>query len=182
MSNLTSGEWAAWVQAIGSIVAIISAAGIAIWQSNKQHQSALKLHEEEQRYSRLETAKTLAVLTTNSYKTVCHFMQQLSSREEIHNYADGTKYLDIGQLVYLEKTLESIPLYSLPSSLVSHSMILNGIVRQFRYKVEVALRDHRGMNADDFSDLFKVFGEMEKSLSLTCKDIEQEVTKVQKKA
>ena len=36
-SNLTSTEWAAWLQAIGSILAILGATGIAVWQARKQH-------------------------------------------------------------------------------------------------------------------------------------------------
>ncbi len=42
-TNLTSAELAAWVQAIGSIVAIIAVVLIAVWQANKQHRSALAL-------------------------------------------------------------------------------------------------------------------------------------------
>ena len=47
-TNLTSAELAAWVQAIGSIVAIIAVVLIAVWQANKQHRNALALHRAEQ--------------------------------------------------------------------------------------------------------------------------------------
>lgn len=36
-------DWAAWVQAIGSIAAVFGAAGVAIWQAHKQHQNSLDL-------------------------------------------------------------------------------------------------------------------------------------------
>ncbi len=47
-TNLTIVELAAWVQAIGSIVAIITVVLIAVWQANKQHRSSLILHRAEQ--------------------------------------------------------------------------------------------------------------------------------------
>jgi hypothetical protein len=36
-------DWAAWVQALGSIAAIFGAAGVAIWQARKQHEDSLNL-------------------------------------------------------------------------------------------------------------------------------------------
>lgn len=49
LSNMTSAEIAAWVQAVGAIFAIIGAAAIAIYQSKSQHRSALELHRIELR-------------------------------------------------------------------------------------------------------------------------------------
>jgi hypothetical protein len=46
-SNLTSSEWAAWIQALGSVLAIGAAARLAIYQSREQHKSALALHNRE---------------------------------------------------------------------------------------------------------------------------------------
>ena len=43
MSGLTPSEWAAWVQGIGSILAVAVAAGIALWQ--KQQTEASRLSE-----------------------------------------------------------------------------------------------------------------------------------------
>ena len=98
LSNLTSAEWAAWVQAIGSIVAIIAAAWIAIHVVKRQHQNALELHKTEKRTEKVETAKTLFVLASNSSKAMKHIATQLSNRETVHNAAEGLISCDIGEL------------------------------------------------------------------------------------
>ena len=64
-TSLTSAEWAAWVQAVGSILAILGAAGTAVWQARKQHNNALALHLAEQGHVRTELSKTLSVLAQN---------------------------------------------------------------------------------------------------------------------
>ncbi len=61
-------------------------------------------------------------------------------------------------------------------------MILNGTQRQFREKVEIALRLHREMNAEAFEDLFRVFGEMNESIAKTCEGIEAEVERFQRES
>lgn len=43
-------DWAAWVQAVGSIAAIFGAAGVAKWQARKQHKSSLDLVRAEQQH------------------------------------------------------------------------------------------------------------------------------------
>ena len=111
---LTSGDWAAWVQAIGTIIAILAAAWIARWQFKKQHQSALLLHKAEQRYTRIEQAKSLLTLCHSCMKAVKHFTGQMNDRETVHKIADREIYLDFGELQSLENALVTIPLYSLP--------------------------------------------------------------------
>lgn len=179
---MTSAEWAAWLQAVGTIVAILAAAVIAIWQSNKQHKIVRSLHKEEQRHNRVEMAKTLLALCRNCTKAVKHFTTQIHSQEAIHNIAEGETYFDFGELQTLENGVVNIPLYSLPDTLVTHAMILGSTVRQFRHKVDSAVRFNRQMDAEAFDDLFKVFSEMNKSLELTCKDIEVEVEHIQQDA
>jgi hypothetical protein len=46
-SALTSSEWAAWVQAVGSILAVLGAASIAVWQARERNASALRLQSKE---------------------------------------------------------------------------------------------------------------------------------------
>lgn len=181
MSNLTSAEWAAWVQAIFSIIAIISAAGIAIFQSRAQHKSAMTLYKEEKRYARLEIVKTLSALAKNCAKVVAYSAGKLSDRETIYNIASGNTHFDHGELRRIDDAITGIPFYSLPDTLVTSTMILNSTVRQFREKVEMALRLHREMNAEAFTELFRTFDEMKESIALTCGDIEAEVSRLQGK-
>lgn len=72
LSSLTSSEWASWVQAIGSIAAILGAVGIAVWQSKRQHEASLALLRTEKRISRTESAKALLSLSTGALRLLEH--------------------------------------------------------------------------------------------------------------
>src|SRR5689334_5762363 len=124
LTNLTSSEWAAWVQAIGSIVAIIGAVLIAGWQMRRQHLDALRLMAEEGRQSRMELAKTLLVLSRNSLSALDHLTDSMKDRESVHLIADGSVHYDIEQIRRIDASLAAIPLHSLPSSLVTHTMVV----------------------------------------------------------
>ena len=178
-TNMTSAEWAAWVQAIFSVIAIVAAAGTAIWQARAQHRSSMNLHIAEQRHSKVEMAKTLQVLTKNCASAVDHLRRQLSERERVHLIAGGEIYFDEEAARALENAVSGIPLWSLPNTLVGHAMSLHATMRQFREKVEGMLRGHREMDGDAFTRVFRIFSEMSESLSVTAKDIEVEVGRIQ---
>lgn len=180
--DLTSTEWAAWVQAIGTIVAVLGAAAIAVWQSKKQHQSALALHKEEQRHARLEQAKTLLTLCQNCTKAAKHFSAQMHDRESVYTIASRETYFDFGELQALQSATTNIPLYSLPSTLLTDAMVLGATVRQFKQTIDMAIELHRTMDADQFQELFNTLGAMNESLASTCGDIEGAVQLVQKEA
>jgi len=178
-TNLSNTELAAWIQAVGSILAIIAAFLIAFLQSRAQYKNSLALRREEQQSARVSIAKTLSVLAKNSAKAVAHSTSKLQDREAVHNIADGIVYFDLGELRRIDAALSSIPLHSLPDTLISPTMNISATVRQFVAKVEMALRFHSQMDGAAFNDLFRVFGEMNESLGATCNDIEAEVSRIQ---
>jgi len=180
--NLTSEEWASWVQAIGTIFAVLAAAGIAVYQSRKQHESALTLHKTEQRYARVQLAKTLLALCRNCTKAVKQFTAQMHDRESIYKIAIRETYFDFGELQALQNATSSLPLYSLPDSLITHAMVLGSTIRQFRQTVDMAVQLHRSMDSEAFEELFKTLREINESLKLTCADIEAAVQDVQRDA
>lgn len=179
LSNLSSAEWAAWVQALGSVAAIIAAAWIAIHQSKIQHRNALELHKTELRSAQIDIAKTLSVLAVNSSKAMKHIASQLHDREAIHLVAEGLVHCDLGELSRIDTYLSSIPLHSIPYSLVTPTMVLEATVRQFKNKTEMALRLHRQMDATMFDDFFRTVQEMSASLEATCRDFETEVKRLE---
>jgi hypothetical protein len=179
LSNLTSAELAAWVQAIGSIVAIFAAAAIAILVARLQHNNALDLHKTEKRTEKVEIAKTLFVLATNSSKAMKHIASQLNDRESVYNAAEGLEPCGVGELHRLEKYLNGIPLLAVPHSIVTLTMILGSTVLDFKEKVEMALNFHRKMDADMFDDFFQTIAKMNTSIEATCKDIDAEVKRLE---
>ncbi len=182
ISNLTSPEWAAWVQAIGSILAIIGATGVAIWQSNKQHKNSLELLSIEHRLARLEVAQALLSLSKSSLRLLKNYAKQLPDRSAIHNIGHGVTHLDTDELKVVEGAVQTIPLHSLPHQLVSLTMMLGSTIRQFREHVELVIKVHRQMDADQFNAFFTNMSEMQNSLKKTCDDIQTEVSKLQEMA
>lgn len=175
LSGLTSSEWASWVQAVGSILAIVGAAWIARYQAKLQRDSALELHRTERLTARREVAETLSVLAQNSATAMAHVSGQLRDREAVHQVAEGFIHCDIGEVQRLDGYLAAIPLHELPSSLVTLTMILCSAVRQFREKTEMALRLHRQMDANMFEEFFRTLAQMNESVKATCKDISEKV-------
>src|SRR5437870_3324531 len=100
---MSNSEWAAWVQAVGSILAVAGAAFAAIWQSRKQHESAMRIRRDDRRHERVELTKTLLELSQNCGKLFAHFIKTLNNdRETVHKIAEGDRHLDFGELVRVE--------------------------------------------------------------------------------
>lgn len=175
LTDLTSSEWAAWVQAVGSIAAIVGATWIAIWQSRRQHEVSLEVLRTEHRLARTELARTLLALSVNCSKAIEHAVKQFPDRDAAHQIAEQEAHFDCNELRAIENAVTGIPLHSLPHTLVSLTMILSSTVRQFREKIESALRFHREMDSPAFEDFFVVLSQMQKGLVLTCNDIAAEV-------
>jgi hypothetical protein len=176
---MTSSDWAAWVQAIGSIAAIFGAAGIAIWQSGRQQKNALALLRAERRFDRTELAKALLTLSTNCRRLLEHYAAQFPDRDSVENVAEGRVHVDLNELKVVEGAVLSIPLHSLPHVLVSLTMMVSSTVRQFRENVDFALKSYRSMDSNAFEKFFDVLSELQLSLKLTCEDIQTEIDKLE---
>ena len=181
-SNLTSNEWAAWVQAVGSILAIVIAAVIAVWVAHRQHDNALVLHAAEQRYAKTELAKTLSVLAQNCTKAVALVAGQVHNKYAVSEIKECGDPCDLGELTRLDFAIAGIPLHHLPSSLVSPTMILGATVREFRENVEVVLGSYRGMDDSAFEDFNRGCRKTIDNLKATCDDIALEVKRMQETA
>jgi hypothetical protein len=66
-------DWAAWVQAIGSIAAIFGAAGVAIWQAHKQHMNSVDVVQSERQHF----AYAVLVQVTEHYARFEHGTRKL---------------------------------------------------------------------------------------------------------
>lgn len=177
-TDLSSSDLAAWVQAVGSILAILSAAGIAVWQSRAQHKSALAVHREESRHARREAAKSLLVLCRNCVRAAEHFTAELSDREAVYLVATGEKHFDFEELTALRDAASSVQLHQLPDVLIGPAMALAATVRQLRQTIDIGLREHHRMNSDAYVEFFKVLGEMTASLTATVGDVQKEVERL----
>lgn len=114
LSNLTSSEWASWVQAIGSIGAIFGAACIAVWQSKQQHKASLDVLRTEKKIARTELAKALLSLSTGELvrltmivsSTVRQFRENIEFAVQSHRQMDANQFQTLFEaLAALTKSL-----------------------------------------------------------------------------
>lgn len=175
LSNLSSSEWASWVQAIGSIAAIFGAAGIAVWQSRQQHNASLALLRAEKQFSRIESAKALLSMSKGALRLLENSVKAFPDRQAVHDTADGLKHFDFGELRVVEGAIQNISLHTLPHELIRHTMIVSSIVRQFREKIEIAVQSHGRMDSASFEKLFQTLEFLTGSLAETCAAIEKDV-------
>jgi hypothetical protein len=182
LTGLTSSEWAAWVQAIGSIAAIMGAVGIAIWQARQQHSASMAVLKAERSFARLEAARALRELSTGALRLLENSTKAFPDCEAVHDTAEGRRFFDFGELRVIEGAIQAVPLHSLPHDLVRLTMITGSCVRQFRENIEFAIPRHREMDSKDFTSLFDSLSALTKSLGLTCKDTETAVKRAEDEA
>ena len=104
-----------------------------------------------------------------------HIANQLIDQDCVHKAAEGLFPCDVGELRRIDTYLSTIPLHTVPHSMVTLTMILGSTVRQFKEKVEMVLQHHRKMDANMFGDFFRTISEMNTSIEATCKNIDAEV-------
>ena len=129
----------------------------------------------------LEAAKSLLTLCRNCSRASAHFASELSSRDAVHTIASGEKHFDFEEMVALKDAVSGVPLHQLPDVLISPAMALAATMRQLRQIVEVAVREHRTMDAEQFANFFRTMAEISKSLAATTSDIQTEVSKQQER-
>jgi len=108
-----------------------------------------------------------------------HITSQLNDRESVHKAAEGLVPCGVGELVRIDTYLSDIPLHTVPHSMVTLTMILGSTVREFKEKIEMALKLHRKMDAEMFEDFFHTLNKMNISIKATCNDIDTEVKRLE---
>ncbi|MCB5186519.1 hypothetical protein LG200_00695 [Methylobacillus caricis] len=107
MTQITSTEWAAWVQAIGSIVAILAAIGISAWQN---HVDTNRRRMEQRGYSKRLMSVTHKI-AYDIYLTL-HNIEQLRSNP-LKNETRIMRDFNRSKLGRLEMALHAIPIHNL---------------------------------------------------------------------
>jgi hypothetical protein len=170
MSNMSSSEIAAWVQAVGSILAL----GAAIWIVDRQHQSAIVLQRLTKQSVVVERAEVVSELMNAISKDVKDTMKLIPDRDALVDIGSGRVYFDHTTLSRIDFALAAIPLHELESPLLVRDIInQTANVRQFRENVEKAIRTYKNMNSRDHEDFFKVMVDAD----VACTEIASEVAR-----
>lgn len=178
--DLTRSECASWVQAIGSILAIAAAVGVAIYQANRQQAITRQAIIDQANAANLSVAETLAELAEASLNLQKHFEKNLNTRDAVMEAATYGLRSDMSMLQGLEQYLYAIDIHKLPQPLVRLGLILASSITQLRLKVDQVLRINRHMRSEEFEDFFQSLHQMTVSLEKTVSDFERELEKLRR--
>lgn len=104
--GMTPSEWAAWVQAVGSVLAILAAVGIALWQHHVAQRSRL-LADVERRNTEEARARSLAL---GIHGTVSNLAFSLEKVAELPDDAKRSVTIGTAELVDAEALRHIAPL------------------------------------------------------------------------
>jgi hypothetical protein len=142
---------AAWVQAVGSIVAIW-AAGQAVVRAHELEKLRAREADRELRGRRLAVVVELARATSKSVQFVAN---EYSSREKFHGIADGSAYHDPEVISSIGFPINAIALHELDDAQISHELLVMGAhCRQMRNTVGDVIARPGHLNGSDFQKIF----------------------------
>ena len=151
-SNLSSSEWAAWMQAIGSIGAILA----AVWIMDRQHRVELE-RQNVARHVRIKSTYEIIRVAATSMKIAPSAVSQFDNKE----MPDSVMHIPekvlqaavrnvVSHLAVAAKTLDS----------VQHQMldepVLCGIVARMRQSAEISLAIIDDAREADFSRPYSI--------------------------
>lgn len=163
----SSSDIAAWVQAIGSILAILGAVAVAIWQSKKAQEHTLYAIDQQRKSNDLEMANTLIELAANALKLQKHMAEKLDTREKIYTAAEDRLPFDMPMVYALQRSLDKIELHRLQAKFIPHALMIAETFRQVRIKLDMVFDTHRQMDAAAFADFFRTMTQMQDSMRST---------------
>ncbi|AJZ59451.1 hypothetical protein OI25_3416 [Paraburkholderia fungorum] len=178
LESSSGSDTAAWVQAVGSVLAILVAVGVAWYQARKQQELNRETLWQQYSMSLVKSAETFAEIASAASKVLKRISSQLDSRTKVLAAAEDRLPFDMPELRRFERALDGVELHLLPGQLVTPALILSANVRQFRVKVEMALQHCRSMDAAAFDDLFSTLNAMNQSTAQSVQDFYEKVTEI----
>lgn len=142
---------AAWVQAVGSIAAIVATGIYVQWQ----HRLEVARKETEDRLARRRSLDVVVELARATKTSVRWVQQQLLERGTVHDIAEGRAHLDRRVVAELGTLLSGIPLHELGDpTVVNEVLSLLHYARQMTGFVDKLLLLHREMDSQMFQSAF----------------------------
>lgn len=141
--KLNNGDKAGWIQALGSVFAILASGLIAAWQAKSQYKNSLRLQRIQEKNKEIVLTESVIEIIRNSASNVEHVYESLSTRQDIYDVATKNKYYDFEGLNDVIHSLKQIPLKDLLSpKLVTAIMILISSIRQLEIQVDKTIQNH----------------------------------------
>lgn len=175
---IKSVDWAAWTQAIASVVAIVYAGKIATNQAKSQYDNSLKLQLESEQNKIFTLTVAINEIAKNTASRIRYVKDKLGDDKKLCDVINKSEYYDHDCLQDIIESIKDIPLHELPSAeLVTTLMVLTSTLRQLNIQIEKAIIDYRSMNAIDKSKFFLTIDQIvistEKEYQHTLKIVDQ---------
>ena len=173
-SQLENGDKAGWLQAIGTILAILASGWIAAWQAKSQYKNSLKLQDIQDQNKEIVLTKSVVEIFKNSAARVRYVFDNLSTRQDVYDVAIKKKYYDFEGLNDVIESLKQIPLKDLPSPvLVTAVMRLISGIRQLDIQVDKAIAEHSKMDSSDYNEFFQTLLQIKDSTAMTYEETKE---------
>lgn len=167
---------AAWVQAAGAIAAIYFAGRHSIKQAERQHADAMRLQENQARLQLLAATEAIAEVSEVALRRLYSIIKKMTiTREQFHDYADGSRRLELKMYAAITKDISEIALHELPSRFLVHKVsAIKTLTLLTSERVQDALKFHRELDAVKIRKFFNMLADTHQQLCLHLIDIERE--------
>jgi hypothetical protein len=136
LASLTASDWAAWVQAIGTVFAIVGAWWFSNRQARTQHESSLEMFRTAQAQSRADATRNLLAQCEAFINLATPCIEVVRTGTWMARSIDLDRK-SMGQIV---ENLSRIPLYTLPHTLVEPTVSISSLASRLGEKIEEGLR------------------------------------------
>lgn len=155
IEDLKAGDWAAWAQAVASVLAIVFAARIATNQAKAQYENSLRLQKQSEKDKEIALTGAVNEVVKNTAARVKYVKDKIGDDSKLYNVFNKIDYYDHECLQDIIQSIKDIPLHELPSpELVSTLMVLTSTLRQLNIQIEKALVEYRFMDSDQLTRFF----------------------------
>lgn len=168
-------DWAAWVQAVGSIAAIAIALYIARKQSATQHASAMKAVRAQHDLERQPSGTALALLAITGRDLVKFTLEQLGTPEALVTKGSGLMRTVKAELEATERGLEAIPPQALAVGLALPAFLVANSIRHFRVEMEQLVEFRRERSGDAIANMLLLLKEQLVQIDAACDSIGKQV-------
>ena len=83
--RLEDGDKAGWLQAIGTVLAILASGWIAVWQAKKQYKNSLRLQDIQDKNKEIILTESVVEIIKNSATRAKYVYDSLSTRQDVYD-------------------------------------------------------------------------------------------------
>lgn len=145
-----------WVQAVGSILAILAAGHLATAQARRQFEDSRHLQHIDRAHSAYRSAKSIIAIAEGIFETLSGAIADFGhDRGQTMDIALRGSSVSIKMLLDMRADLDAINLHEMPSSrLVIEVAAMRSILRRTCERIARVLERSDFMNGRDFLDFF----------------------------